>query len=163
MADLVQANEFVFTPSAFVCAYIEQATPTETVTESSVFGAIDREGSPKSITNLNGSVNFSLDGNLMEYQSSGIVIPSQASQIISNNYPPETTSPISVSGSLNDLLGFDYNEAGRTDTKTTTKTTAELATVVLVLTYGQFRSKCANPQATVNSIYTQVLAYFNSL
>ena len=70
---------------------------------------------------------------------------------------------ISASGGISDIVGQEYNESGRIDTKTTTKTTAELATVVLVLTYGQFRSKCSNPQTTINSIYTQVLAYFNSL
>jgi hypothetical protein len=181
MPDIVQANEFVFTPSAFVCAYIEQKTPSETVTETNVFGAIDRDIQPKTISNF-----LKKDGLSFTSEDSGVqsnigetisilgidntVIASPAGSFLS--YPSfnriegideRMNNVATISGSISDIAGQEYNEAQRTDSKTTVKTVEELATVVLVLSYGEYRAKCSNPQGTVNSIYTQVLAYFNSL
>jgi hypothetical protein len=209
MPDIVQSNEFVFTPSAFICAYIEQKTPSETIVETNAFGAIDRDISPKSIENLlkrsslllSPSSGFSgeeggtgnslfganrtvvgkepaiarVDGTFINEFGVSVTIKNAAEELTSArpNYDPglftiesglkDLGNTIQIAGNATDVVGQEYNEAAKTDTKTTVKTIEELATVVLVLTYGEYRAKCSNPQSTVNSIYTQVLAYFNSL
>jgi len=182
MPDIVQSNEFVFTPSAFVCAYIEQKAPSETIVETSAFGAIDRDIQPKTISNLLKEERLNLveksggDGlNLPSGQTksiSGLNYVSTDSNIgslvvasgtIQNGINERMENVASISGTVQDIAGQEYNEAAKTDTKTTVKTIQELATVVLVLTYGEYRAKCSNPQGTVNSIYSQVLGYFNSL
>jgi len=181
MPDIVQSNEFVFTPSAFVCAYIEQKAPSETIVETSAFGAIDRDIQPKTVSNFLQSESIILG---QSSQPDALNLPAGQSKdlaglnFVSSDNPgglnvsagsfqsginERMVNVASISGSVQDIAGQEYNEAAKTDTKTTVKTIEELATVVLVLTYGEFRAKCSNPQATVNSIYTQVLAYFNSL
>lgn len=181
MPDIVQANEFVFTPSAFICAYIEQKTPSETITETNAFGAIDRDVQPKTISDF--LKNSSLELRASIFTDSLNLPANQTTNIAGLNFvssddfgsldvgPGSIETGINqrmanvaaISGTIQDIAGQEYNEASRTDTKTTVKTIEELATVVLVLSYGEFRSKCSNPQSTINSIYTQVLAYYNSL
>ena len=181
MPDIVQANEFVFTPSAFICAYIEQKTPSETVSETNVFGAIDRDTQPKTISDFlqEGKINLFTGGqadslnlpsgqtkdlaglNFVSGDEVGVLgITSGASQKGINE---RMLNVATISGSISDIAGQEYNEAQRTDSKTTLKNIEELDSVVLVLSYGEYRAKCSNPQATVNSIYTEVLAYYNSL
>jgi hypothetical protein len=182
MKDIIQASEFVFTPSSFVCAYIEQKTPSETIVETSAFGAIDRDIQPKTISNLLKEERLNLveksGGDSLNLPSgqtksiSGLNYVSTDSNIgglgvtsgtIQNGINERMENVASISGTVQDIAGQEYNEAAKTDTKTIVKTVEEIATVVLVLTYGEYRAKCNNPQSTLNSIYTQVLAYYNSL
>jgi hypothetical protein len=214
MPDIVQSNEFVFTPSAFVCAYIEQKAPSETIVETNAFGAINKSISPQNVdpvTNkssmsftpmsegFSGSsdektpggvfnVNFPgdfvgakekffarVDGIIPTENGANVTIVNTAEQFTPAN--PNLTgdsielksgihdvgNALQLTGDITSLVGVNETAQQRTDSKTTVKTIEELATVVLVLTYGEFRAKCSNPQGTLNSIYTQVLAYFNSL
>lgn len=218
MADLVQANEFVFTPSAFICAFIEQESDTETTTETNVFGAVDKSISPQDVDPLIKRSAFKLypsgvgsgifdelgsdrqrtgpgvpgdefsgaseklfariDGTFNTETGTTITIANTAASLTPAN-PNLAGNPldginissgiqdvgnaIQLTGDITNLVGVNETSQARTDTKTITKTKGAQDTVVLVLTYGQFRSQCANPQATVNAIYNQVLAYFNSL
>jgi len=214
MADLVQANEFVFTPSAFICAFIEQESDTETTTETNVFGAVDKSISPQDVDPLIKRSAFKLypsgvgggifdelgsdrqrtpvdefsgaseklfariNGTFDTEAGTTITIANTAASLTPAN-PNLVGNPldginissgiqdvgnaIQLTGDITNLVGVNETSQARTDTKTITKTKGAQDTVVLVLTYGQFRSQCANPQATVDAIYNQVLAYFNSL
>lgn len=213
MADLVQANEFVFTPSAFICAFIEQESDTETTTETNVFGAVDKSIAPQDvdpvikrsalslypqpgapfstdevpnsfIDSLTNAVSARerlfarIDGTLNTDTGATITIANTAASLtnpnpnlVGNELVPITIesgiqdlgNALQITGDVKSLVGVNETAQARTDTKTITKTKGTQDTVVLVLTYGQFRSQCANPQATVDAIYNQVLAYFNSL
>lgn len=224
MADLVQANEFVFTPSAFICAFIEQESDTETTTETNVFGAVDKSIAPQNVdavlkrsgaafipmstpnpalgpgvifntneqsansqlsTPVGGPQPFfesakeqyfaRVDGSIATDVGATVVIKNTTEGVtnpnpnllgagISVNYGlADLGNTIQLTGDVTSLVGVNETSQARTDTKTITKTRGAQDTVVLVLTYGQFRSQCANPQATVNAIYNQVLSYFNSL
>jgi len=146
MIDLVTANEFTFTPSAFIAAYIEQLEEAS-VSETSQNGgslATDPEGT------------FSSTLTLLEDLT-------DISVSYSDGKPTNVASgALTISGDIASLVGNTT-----TDTRTTTKTSATSKgsenTVVLVLSYGQFKAKCANAQATVTLIHTRVADYLNSL
>lgn len=223
MADLVQANEFVFTPSAFICAFIEQESDTETTTETNVFGAVDKSIAPQDVDPIikRSSINFGpmdvaspnptasepfvaddqnaneqftplgspkpyfnsakerffarVDGSIDTDVGATITIKNTAEGVTNPNPNllggafnltsglQDLGNAIQITGDVTSLVGVNETAQSRTDTKTITKTKGSQDTVVLVLTYGQFRSQCANPQATVDAIYNQVLSYFNSL
>lgn len=151
--DLVVANEFAFTPSAFIAAYIEQSE-TETIAETTSNGG-SLQTVPLQESNIEGRTiadgyAFNKEGIL----TAGMSFYNQTSQ------PP--TTPIALTGSLLELVGQGVTDT-RTTTKTTTNTKGVANTVVLVLSYGTLKAKCTDAQATISLIYSQVANYLNSL
>jgi hypothetical protein len=156
MVDIVSANEFTFTPSAFLAAYIEQDV-TSSITEVTGNGG-SLVTNPNTISNLNSTSTSLPEGvNTTLYFNKEMTGPYGA-DLFSNTDAP--MSSISLTGT--ELVGQTVSDT-RTTTKTTTTSAGVNNTVVLVLSYGQFRSKCANAQATVTKIYQEVAAYLNSL
>lgn len=175
MIDLVTANEFTFTPSAFIAAYIEQATTTsvteETVNSGSISTLPNREidDITTEASILFNKLNFS--GLPIGTTFTGTVKESSLAQYeVATFVPGATFSPsgYTVAGTLTDVLGQNVTD-GRSVTKTTTTSSGVVSassvaqTVVLVLSYGQFRANCADAQTTVTLIYTRVAEYLNSL
>ena len=157
MIDVVTANEFTFTPSAFIAAYIEQEEKTVVTEDNENGGQLDT--TPKTSASLTGSATTEYVANVGTVAVTS-PLPTEVSR--SGILAVGPGSPVTASGSLTELLGQQVIDT-RTSTKTTTTTTGVTGTVVLVLSYGQFKAKCANAQATVSSIYTQVAAYLNAL
>jgi hypothetical protein len=197
MIDLVTANEFTFTPSAFIAAYIEQEDVTaveETETRGGILDTL-----PKEIDNITVNVPSHISGHELRWKSASgtaTISSDQLSATYGNylnwgdnqttqpltsiinttpatfTYNPEynktgllgssADGPITVSGSVIDIVGQSVSDT-RTINKVITTTKGVTNTVVLVLSYGQFRAKCANAQSTVTLIYTRVSEYLNSL
>jgi hypothetical protein len=241
MIDLVSANEFTFTPSAFIAAYIEQESKTVVLETTGNSGMLltqpdDIDNLTSVASNANDSYayvsgtlpvsvpnsSFSLPTSILvdaltnqkvtfnqwattniQYQtadldpdyvnSSNTLTTNQAfpgpsalgasyqqlgPQSLSeltlhmggpSNSTTKTTKGLAslpaestVAGSFIELVGQKITDT-RTTTKTTTTTLGVSNTVVLVLSYGTFKAKCANAQATVTLIYEQVAIYLSSL
>lgn len=212
--DIVTANEFTFTPSAFIAAYIEQEETT-TVTDSTTNGGT-LNVEPKDISNISGtplppliagdstrprlpsvrvgSGAFDYDAPFKKHPLSNYGVFADIGDTVTTEKGTGTTLPtittgqitalsslsatdtfawgmgilasangnVSASGSLADLIGQITTDT-RTTTKTTTTATGAANTVVLVLSYGQFKAKCANAQNTVSAIYSAVSSYLNTL
>lgn len=157
MIDLVKANEFVFTPSAFIAAYIEQQKRSETIDTVSHGGNV--ETVPLYPERVAGSSGVKT---VVSNYPNTTDLQAQYSGLTNAFYGNIESGVLSVSGNLVDYIGKKT-----TDTTTTTTSRVTLdgheATVVLVLTYGTFRAVCSDAQATINSINTGVANYFNSL
>ena len=213
MVDIVSANEFTFTPSAFIAAYIEQEERTS-VTESTANGG-ELSTTPNEIGNISlSNTGYTLPGSLVvgsgpDYVSQVLFggvsttspvstpIPNGNNIILSSPSVPGTDTdliqatismayqgaapltvvptvskvgilnssvdgPVTAAGSLVELVGQDVQDT-RTTSKTVITAVGATNTVVLVLSYGQFRSKCVDAQATVTRIYQEVASYLNSL
>jgi hypothetical protein len=237
MIDLVSANEFTFTPSAFIAAYIEQESKTVVLETTGNSGMLLTQ--PDDIDNLtsstvtandaysyvSGTLPVSVPSSSFSLPTS-ILVDAQTNQKVTFNqwattniqyttadldpevfndsntlttnqvFPgagafeqlgPQSLSELTlnmggpsssttrttkglaslpaestVAGSFIELVGQKITDT-RTTTKTTTTTLGVSNTVVLVLSYGTFKAKCANAQATVTLIYEQVAIYLSSL
>jgi len=154
MVDIVSANEFTFSPSAFLAAYIEQNQVT-TVTDSTVNGG-SVITNPNSINSLKGNVPPEEAG----FEARTLSAATAGTVFFSPNTP--TSNYLSSSGSIVDIVGQTLTNNSSV-TQTTSTSVGANNTVVLVLSYGQFRAKCADAQATVIKIYQEVAAYLNAL
>jgi hypothetical protein len=155
MVDIVSANEFTFTPSAFLAAYIEQDV-TSSITEVTGNGG-SLVTNPNTISNLN-----SASTSIPESTGSTLYFNKETTGPMAEGFFSGDAALSSLSLTGTEIVGQTVNDT-RTTTKTTTTSAGVNNTVVLVLSYGQFRSKCANAQATVTKIYQEVAAYLNSL
>ena len=190
--DLVTANEFTFTPSAFIAAYIENNKEEFNTTETTVNG-----GKLKTLPGDDGVADSNvitaiLEANKLVAEASkvpgfppevqtvetttvaptgivgGIASPGQASTSAAaaggvSGVSPGATGPLTLNGAVVDLIGQTANDT-RTVAKTVTKTYQ--LSVVLVLSYGTFKSPAldrAGALATVAAIHAQVQNYLNSL
>lgn len=155
--DIVTANEFTFTPSAFIAAYIEQTTST-TVSETTSNGG-KLETVPLQIENLQGSTDTTVE-NVSLGPSTGAITTDIATNGIFAYRNPQGYAQ--VTGSFIELVGQEVADS-RTATKTVTTTQGVANTVVLVLSYGSYKAKCVDAQATVNLIFQRVSDYLSSL
>ena len=146
MVHIVRANEFTFTPSAFIAAYIEQEEKNSITETTGAGGSLVIN--PNQVSNLD-STSTGVGGISTTTGPLGFV----------KNVDP-FTNPMSISGQ--EILGQTTTDT-RTTTKTTTTTNNVTNTVVLVLSYGTFRARCADAQDTVVKIYQEVDAYLSSL
>jgi hypothetical protein len=179
MIDLVTANEFTFTPSAFIAAYVEKSKDELTTTESTTNGGTltTLAGDGASSSGLNTTLANKLIDEASDVAQATTIDPSvinyvpgfvgqgtsQPLVVSSGGAGSAQGSPLTVSGAVVDFLGQRV-----TDTRTVYKTTIQSHQfyIVLVLSYGTFRSPAddkASAQATVAAIYVQVAAYLNSL
>lgn len=185
MIDLVTANEFTFTPSAFLVAYVEKSKDDLTITESTANGGTltTFAGDGVSSSGLNTTLANKLIDEASDVASQGKVnalsvtgtvdvgtVPGGASYFIPQTVAVAPGSavgaqgaPLSVTASAIDFLGQRVN-----DTRTTSKTVvvSHQFYVVLVLSYGTYKSPADDKtaaQATVAAIYAQVSNYLNSL
>lgn len=177
MIDLVTANEFTFTPSAFIAAYIEQDT-SNSVSETTTNGGQLSTTPGKNLSDIDTQIISENNGNgTTTVTHSGLPMSLAGPQVLSSLSETAGTSVqnsfatlnggssgggTSISGSFIDVLGQTVVDT-RSVTKTTTTISGSSQTVVLVLSYGQFRSKCVSAQSTVTLIYTRVAEYLNSL
>ena len=177
MIDLVTANEFTFTPSAFIAAYIEQDT-SNSVSETTTNGGQLSTTPGKNLSDIDTQITSSTTGGgLTTVTHSGLPMSLAGPQnLVSEFYTAGQYDQVSfatvnggssgggtsISGSFVDVLGQTVVDT-RSVTKTTTTTSGSSQTVVLVLSYGQFRSKCVSAQSTIALIYTRVAEYLNSL
>jgi hypothetical protein len=164
MIDLVSANEFAFSPSAFLAAYIEQDTASTTTEVTANSG--DVTTTPVNIGSLSGNVaprlefeTLSGSGYVGRGPESGFPVDGGTENTIAVG---QTENYLRVTGSVSDVVGQTVEDT-RSITKTTSTGTGATNTVVLVLSYGSYRGKCANAQATVTKIYQEVANYLNSL
>ena len=165
MIDLVSANEFAFSPSAFLAAYIEQDAASTTTEVTANSG--DVTTTPVNIGSLSVNVAPRLEFETLSgsgYKGSGSTetqfsLPNGSENIIAVG---QTENYLRVTGSVSDVVGQTVEDT-RSITKTTSTGTGATNTVVLVLSYGSYRGKCANAQATVTKIYQEVANYLNSL
>ena len=162
MVDIVSANEFTFTPSAFLAAYIEQ-NETTTVTDTTSNGG-SLVTNPNTIENFTSEVTNDMkvfspsDGAILNYNDATTTGPLPHIPTLNT----AAGSSVSITSSGVEIVGKTISDT-RTITKTTQTSTGVSNTVVLILSYGQFRSKCADAQATVTKIYQEVASYLNSL
>jgi hypothetical protein len=147
MVDIVRANEFTFTPSAFIAAYIEQEEKNSITETTGAGGSLVIN--PNQVSNLD-STSTGIGALQTTTGPLGFVKDAATS----------FTNPMSISGQ--EILGQTTTDT-RTTTKTTTTTNNVTNTVVLVLSYGTFRARCADAQDTVVKIYQEVDAYLSSL
>lgn len=197
MIDLVTANEFTFTPSAFIAAYIEQGDKTEVTESESRGGTLDT--APKQIGNItvnvpahlgthdvrwqgtSGNITATIPGGSVNYNDTlnwgeslspvpnvGLFMPTAITTPINPEFTKTgilgstADGPITASGTILDIVGQIVSDT-RTTVKTVTTNKDVANTVILVLSYGQFKAKCADAQSTVTLIYTRVSEYLNSL
>jgi hypothetical protein len=190
--DLVTANEFTFTPSAFIAAYIENTKDEASVIETVVNGGTlttvpNGENTPSSAHSSLITQLLSANKGVAEVAKvagfapvtdtgrvgSGAGTTTSGTNLIFQLDPvaaagvsgvsPGSEGPLTVQGAVIDFLGQRV-----TDTRTTTKTIASSynLSVVLVLSYGTFKSPAENRASaldTIDLIYARVAAYLNSL
>ena len=154
--DIANVAEFAFTPSAFVCAYIEQEEKSQISDTSSKSGGITQTHSTATMPTGN--------------TPSAVTTASVTG--VAGSGQPVTVIPLvtPVASSANSQYNFNWSSAdGSNSTADTTSITTSktdqknsgLLTVVLVLTSGTFRAKCANANTTITAIYTAVYNYLD--
>jgi hypothetical protein len=196
--DLVTANEFTFTPSAFIAAYIEnnkdEFNTAENTTNGGKLKTLPGDDGSANQTTISAIINANKElalaakiagfapttisavssGSVTDIPNTGPTVPGtvvttaagQASVAAASGVQgvsPGAAGPLVLNGAIIDLVGQTVEDT-RTINKTVTKTYQ--LSVVLVLSYGTFKSPAldrAGALATVSAIYAQVQNYLNSL
>jgi hypothetical protein len=194
MVDIVSVNGFAFTPSAFIAAYVEEIKTDISVTEITAnSGTLSTV--PNSTGTIDTNLATALINANSAVATAGkatISIPSippstDQIQIVNQPVTPYTSTIISNPTVLEGVQGvvgvvspgsgptttftgsvIDFLGQSITDTRTVTKTITSSSSwvVVLVLSYGTFKTHIVDRSsglAVVSDIYTQVQAYLQSL
>jgi hypothetical protein len=194
MVDIVSVNGFAFTPSAFIAAYVEEIKTDISVTEITAnSGTLSTV--PNSTGTIDMSLATALISANAAVATAGkamATIPSvpgttEQIQIVNQSNNPSNTTIISnptVVEGLQGVVGVASPGSGPTttftgsvidflgqsiaDTRTVTKTITSSSrwAVVLVLSYGTFKTHIGDRSfglVMISDIYTQVQAYLQSL
>jgi hypothetical protein len=195
MVDIVSVNGFAFTPSAFIAAYVEEIKTDISVTEITAnSGTLSTVPNSTGTIDMNlATALISANAAVATAGKATISIPSIPTstdqvQIVNQNYPgayattiisnptvlegiqgvvgvasPGSGPTTTFTGSVIDFLGQSIADT-RTVTKTITSSSSWV--VVLVLSYGTFKTHIVDRSSglvIVSDIYTQVQAYLQSL